>query len=57
MTGGTAVILYNDIKEDAPEDVLDARAQADWLSDILTGFGYKTVKLPFSTRTRAYISS
>ena len=50
-TVGTAVILYNEITQNSPEDILDVRVQADWISDILSGFGFKTVKLPFSLKS------
>lgn len=47
-TLGTAVVLYNRITQDSPEDILDVRAQADWISDVLNELGYETVKLQFS---------
>lgn len=47
-TARTAVILYNEVKENAPEDVLDVGVQANWISDVLNELGMKTVKLPFS---------
>lgn len=44
----TAIVLHNEITPDSPEDILDVRVQADWVSDILNELGYRTVKLPFS---------
>lgn len=44
----TAVILYNNIYDDSPEDVIDNRTQANWIFEVLIQLGYNAVKMQFT---------
>jgi D-alanine-D-alanine ligase len=44
----TAVVLYNRIFETSPEDVIDNRTQAEWISEELEGLGFNVIKMQFT---------
>lgn len=44
----TAVVLYNNIYDDSPEDVIDNKTQADWISKVLSDIGYSVIKMQFT---------
>lgn len=44
----TAIVLYNKIYETSPEDVIDNRTQAEWISEELEGLGLKVIKMQFT---------
>ncbi len=43
-----AVVLYNSIYETSPEDVIDNRTQADWISKELEDLDYNVTKMQFT---------
>ena len=45
----TAVVLYNKIYETSPEDVIDNRTQAEWISEELEVLNYNVIKIQFTT--------
>ncbi|HOH88876.1 MAG TPA: D-alanine--D-alanine ligase [Bacillota bacterium] len=43
----TAVVLYNKILKTSPEDVIDNRTQAEWISEELEELGFNVIKMQF----------
>lgn len=50
----TAVVLFNEIPEDAAPDELDTMVQADLVAASLVELGFKTVRLPFSLDIKSF---
>lgn len=50
MTRRRMVVLFNQIREDSPEDVIDNRTQARWIARLLRKQGHPTRLLPFTPR-------
>ena len=42
-----AIILFNRVTDQSPEDVKDVKAQAEWIAEELEALGFKTRMLPF----------
>lgn len=43
----TAIVLYNKIHKTSPEDVIDNRTQAEWISEELEELGFDVIKMEF----------
>lgn len=53
----TAVLIYNEIPEDAAPDEADTKVQADLVAKALGKLGFKTIPLPFSLGFNRFIDN